>query len=384
MPKGREQARRVRQRRIFAGRERERVRERERHTQLTNVGLFESGRIVDAVAGHGRNVARTLELVDDGELVLGRGASKDDFLHVDELCPVVFCHRGDFHGFAANHFRASRDFNPTDHCRTDLRVIFVDTGLVDATLSGERPARWQCDEADVSSDGLGRDGVIAGHHHHFDSSLVALLDSVGHLIPRRISQGDEASKDEVAHSRFLILAHQACLELLQKVAVGLFLVLDRLGHVTKGETEHALSIAAKVIVHNVVVGGESSVHGLDGAVCCEVLVALAQQHVGGPLDEHDLLAAFAGQIMNRHLPLVFRVERHLVDLDVVLAVVLDGLAMRGSDASAKKLVHANFRRVAVGLQLVLLRVSFGRFHLQRDSGVEASNFHQARDLGRQP
>jgi hypothetical protein len=55
----------------------------------TNISRPERGRVIDAVAGHPDNLVPRLELSHDAQLVLGRGARKDDFLVLGQLGPLL-------------------------------------------------------------------------------------------------------------------------------------------------------------------------------------------------------------------------------------------------------------------------------------------------------
>ncbi|KAI3491155.1 hypothetical protein L1887_44553 [Cichorium endivia] len=57
-----------------------------------NVGLLETGCVVDAVARHADALAARLELLDDAQLLLGRGARKDDLVISANLLPIRLLH----------------------------------------------------------------------------------------------------------------------------------------------------------------------------------------------------------------------------------------------------------------------------------------------------
>ena len=62
------------------------------HSLLTNIGLFESGRIVDTVASDGDDGTQILATLDDDEFLLRRRPGKDNLRMI--LQDIVYLPRG--------------------------------------------------------------------------------------------------------------------------------------------------------------------------------------------------------------------------------------------------------------------------------------------------
>ena len=128
-----------------------------------DVGLLQGRRVVDAVAGHGDDLASPLERLDELQLVLRRDAGEDagrgnDSVQASGVEPLEF---------AGVHGR-------------------------------ERPAERVAVEPELPAD-LGRRGrLVAGDHDGPDPRLAAGGDGVLHLVAERVDHPDEPDEHEVA------------------------------------------------------------------------------------------------------------------------------------------------------------------------------------------
>ncbi len=125
-----------------------------------DVGAFQCRRVVDAVAGHGDDLAVGLQRGDDAQLVLGAGAGKDVAVADDAAQRVVV---GGF------------QFGTGD----DLERI----GRADAHLD---------------ADGAGGAGVVAGDHLDPDAGTVTRGDGLDGLRSRRVDDADQAEENHAA------------------------------------------------------------------------------------------------------------------------------------------------------------------------------------------
>ena len=127
-----------------------------------DVGLFEGGRVVHAVANHGHDVALALVEVNQVELLGGADAGKHaDFLQAFGGLGV---------GQQLGQFRT----------RYDGRVRVVGRGQMHLAGHGE-----------------GGGGVVAGYHQHPDAGLLAGFDGRNYLGPGGVEEGHEAQQNQV-------------------------------------------------------------------------------------------------------------------------------------------------------------------------------------------
>ena len=118
---------------------------------ITDIGLLESGRIVDTVAGDSDDSAEALAAFDDDELLLGRGAGEHDLGVVAE----------DVVQLVASELA---QFSTVDDGRLGQALVHLLDGDVEPGCDVVHRLVAFGDDADRLGDGLGRDGVITGHH----------------------------------------------------------------------------------------------------------------------------------------------------------------------------------------------------------------------------
>ena len=128
-----------------------------------DVGLLQGRRVVDAVAGHGDDLAAPLEGLDELQLVLRRDAGEDAGCRND---PVETCDVESLE-FAGMHGR-------------------------------ERPAERVAVEPELPTDLRCGGRLVSGDHDGPDPRLATRGDGVLHLIPERVDHPDEADEHEVA------------------------------------------------------------------------------------------------------------------------------------------------------------------------------------------
>ena len=121
-----------------------------------DVGAFEGGGVVDAVAGHGHNVSGGLEGGDEAEFVFRGGAGKD----VDVLRRSGEVGVGDFFEFVSAE------------------------GCVAIT------------DAEGLADGAGGDDVVAGDHFDADAGVLAFGDGGDGFVAGRVDDAGEAEEGE--------------------------------------------------------------------------------------------------------------------------------------------------------------------------------------------
>src|SRR5699024_2364816 len=123
-----------------------------------DVGLLQGGGVVDAVAGHGDNLALALPGVDDADLML-RGHPGVDRDVLQPLVQIGVAH---------------------------LVKLHAGEGLV--------PLQ---EDAQLPGDGGGGDLVVAGDHDGADAALLGVGHGLDGLGPGRVDHGNEADEGEV-------------------------------------------------------------------------------------------------------------------------------------------------------------------------------------------
>ena len=218
----------------------------------TDVGLLDRGRVVDAVAGHGHDLALAPPGPDGPELVLGRD-------------PGV-------------------DRHPLDG-RLELGVAEA----VDI-LAGQG-LRVFAVKAELAGDGHGRVPVVAGDHHRPYARHPALGHGLPDLGPRRVDHGHEPGEGQVLFDRLGL--------------IGMGLLVE--GPVSDGQDAQGLVRIGVVGLHDPVAVGD--VERPLRAVL-EDEAAVVEQEVRGALGEHRHV--LVGPADDAHL-LALRVERKLLD-----------------------------------------------------------------------
>ena len=120
-----------------------------------DVGRLQRGSIVDAVAGHGHDLARGAQRLHDAQLLFGHDARKD------ACAPDPRAH-----GFVAE----LHELRTADH----FAVV----------------------EPGCAGDGARGPHVVARDHHDADTGGAALLDGRAHLRPQRVGQAEQAHELE--------------------------------------------------------------------------------------------------------------------------------------------------------------------------------------------
>ena len=120
-----------------------------------DVRRLERGRIVDAVSGHGHDLAARLERVDDTELLLRHDPRE--------------------------HGRGT--YAPSQLCFAQLLELFAGHEVFGV-------------EARLTGDCSGGRRVVAGDHDHLDAGRPAFAHRIGHARPQRIGKADEAQELE--------------------------------------------------------------------------------------------------------------------------------------------------------------------------------------------
>ena len=213
-----------------------------------DVGLLERRGVVDAVAGHGHDLAPGLQRLDQAELLLRRHARE----HVGAVGEL-----------------------------DELRV--VDGGHLGA---GDGAVFGAGGDADVAGDRRRRRGVVAGDHLHADAGVVTRLDGGDRRRPRRVHHRLQAEEREAA---------------------GHVVVADVVGAVRRraaGEGEDAQAVGGQR-VHLGVDGGGVQRGRHAGRV--QRRRAAREHLLHGALEVHDA-PAVAGVVQRRHV-LVARSRR---------------------------------------------------------------------------
>ena len=130
-----------------------------------HVRLFQGGRIVDPIPGHGHHVSGVLQCLQHLLLHLGRGTRHDiHFLHFfDQRWSAEAAHL---------------------------------TGIHDASPDPER-----------LGDGLGGQTIVAGDHHHPDAGSLGACNGFGGSGTRRI---DQSQQPHEGHFVFCLIGRNAC------------------------------------------------------------------------------------------------------------------------------------------------------------------------------
>jgi len=128
------------------------------------MGGLQSGRIIDAVASHGNDVAVALQRFDDAHFLIGRKPSEDYLGIIQRLLELR---------------------------RRDLAHL----------LSADDRRVGGSDQADFARDRDGGMRVITGHHDHLDAGHAAFPDRFRNLRTRRIFEPHQAEKDQILLER---------------------------------------------------------------------------------------------------------------------------------------------------------------------------------------
>merc|ERR1712004_96253 len=122
----------------------------------TNVGLLQSGRVVDTISSDGNDCTHPLATLHNNQLLLGAGSCEDNLRVVHEH-------------FVQLLLRQVLDLSSVDDCSTGLSWVHLRHG--DALPGGDvldslLPVG---DDADRAGDGLGSDGMVASDHDDLDT-----------------------------------------------------------------------------------------------------------------------------------------------------------------------------------------------------------------------
>ncbi|EXI65151.1 MAG: hypothetical protein AW08_03423 [Candidatus Accumulibacter adjunctus] len=226
-----------------------------------DVGGLQRRCIVDAVAGHGDDLATRLQRFDDAQLVLGRDAGED--------------------GRRCDHLAQRRTGDALD--------LAAFTRLAA--------------QAEVARDGGGGCAVVAGDHFHGNAGSLADPDGLLRLRPRRVDDADQGDQRQIVGP-----AHQV---------TGRVEIAG--GNAPAGQREHAHRAVGEGGVGGAEGGAGGVVHG-HLAVRREVSVGACQQHVGRALDPHAHDGALA--VEGGH-ELVRRVEGDFGDARAASGQILE-------------------------------------------------------------